>query len=210
MSEKEVSKIFYLHIPKTGGQTLATRLASAFDLDSVHLMADTLRFPQDVEKLSQLLREKRFIESHVAGRLLRDFSDRPILCTVREPVAQMLSSWRHIRRETTNRFHRAARTLRPRDFFDLFEDHFINRQTNYLQSALFEPMRQFIEREGYHRAVYSRLMSCVDRLRWLVPTESIDEFVDLWALETKRSVPNRRATINVAPVEKELDLDEAR
>ncbi len=38
----------------------------------------------------------------------------------------------------------------------------------------------------------------LDRIRWLVPTESIDEFVDLWVMETKRNVPNRDAMINVA------------
>ena len=59
--------MFYLHVPKTGGHTLATRLASAFDPDKVHMFQGDLEFPRDSEKLKTLLREKEFIESHVVG-----------------------------------------------------------------------------------------------------------------------------------------------
>ncbi len=45
--------MFYLHVPKTGGQTLATRLASAFDPDKVHVMQAELVFPGDVKKLTK-------------------------------------------------------------------------------------------------------------------------------------------------------------
>ena len=192
--------MFYLHVPKTGGQTLATRLASAFDLDKVHFMKDQLVFSKDIETLDTLLAEKHFIESHVAGMLLSKRENLPILCTVREPVSQMLSNWRHILREKSNQWHRAAVALRPGEFFDIFGDYFTDHQTTYILSS-FVPLHLFIERKGYHRAVYENFLGCVDRIRWLVPTESIDEFVGLWSLETKRNVPNRAAIINVAPAE---------
>jgi len=209
MNEPSLGKIFYLHIPKTGGQTLATRLASVFDPDKIHILQEELHFPKDVEKLSALVSEKDFIESHVGGAMLKDRHELDVLCTVREPVAQTLSNWRHIRREKSNAAHRASRMLRPGDFFDLFHDDFLNHQTRYLVSA-FVQLKGLIEWLGYYRAVNENFQNSLARIRWLVPTDSIDDFVDLWTLETKRNVPNRKTSINVAPPEKEADLEEAR
>jgi hypothetical protein len=192
--------MFYLHVPKTGGQTLAIRLASAFDPDKVHIFQETLEFPRDSEKLDRLLREKEFIESHVAGALLAEPIDHPILCTIREPVSQIVSNWRHIKREPASPWHRAALSLSPAEFFDHLGDYFANHQTNYVVSA-FARLRGMIDRIGYYRAFNQTLQSSVDRIRWLAPTDSIDEFVDLWSVENKRTVPNRRAAINIAPPE---------
>src|SRR5271166_2239116 len=210
MTERDLGKIFYLHIPKTGGQTLATRLASAFDPDRAHFLQDELHFPKGVDKLNALVGEKDFIESHVAGAMLKDQHELEVLCTVREPVAQALSNWRHIRREPTNRWHRAAHMLKPHVFFDLFGDDLMNPQTRYIVAAFVEPLRTLIETIGYYRAIHNNFQNCIDRIRWLVPTESIDDFVSLWTLETKRNVPNRTTTINIAPEEKGVDLDEVR
>jgi hypothetical protein len=196
----EREEMFYLHVPKTGGQTLATRLASAFDPDKVHMFQGNLEFPRDREKLGALLGQKEFIESHVTGAMLSEPIDRPILCTIREPIGQMVSNWRHIRRDSSNRWHRAALSLSAAEFFDNLGDYFTNHQTNYVISS-FVQLRDLIDRRGYYRALNHQLQSSVDRIRWLVPTESIDEFVDLWSAETKRQVPNRKATINVAPPE---------
>ncbi len=200
--------MFYLHIPKTGGQTLAHRLASAFAPDKVHMMQEELKYPGDMDKLTSLLREKEFVESHVAGAMLSDRADLQILCTVREPIGQTLSNWRHIRRDSSNRWHRAAHKLSPGKFFDLFGDDFLNHQTRYAISA-FVDLDQLIDRIGYFRAMNGNFQMSLDRIRWLVPTESIDEFVDLWLMETKRNVPNRDAMINVA-ADEGSDLNEAR
>ena len=192
--------MFYLHLPKTGGQTLATRLASAFDPDKVHMFQGDLEFPRDLEKLRTLLREKEFVKSHVAGAMLSVPIDRPILCTVREPVDQMVSNWLHIRREPRNRWHRAAVSLSPEEFFDNAGDDIVNHQANGLLSAFFA-IRDLTDSIGYYRAFNQHLQSGVDQIRWLVPTESIDEFVYLWSAETKRGVPNRTAMVNVATCE---------
>ena len=127
--------MFYLHVPKTGGQTLATRLASAFDPDKVHMFRGDLEFPRDREKLAALLGEKEFIESHVTGAMLSEPMDHPILCTIREPIGQMVSNWRHIRRDSSNRWHRAALSLSAAEFFDNLGDYFRNHQTNYVISS---------------------------------------------------------------------------
>ncbi len=196
--------MFYLHVPKTGGQTLATRLASAFDPDKVHMFQDDLEFPQDRDKLQTLLREKDFIESHVAGAMLSEPIDRPILCTIREPVSQMVSNWLDIRRNPDNRWHRAAVSLSPAEFFDNLGEDFKDHQTNYVLSA-FVDMRALTDSIGYYRAFNQHLQSGVDRIRWLVPTESIDAFLDLWSAETKRRVPNRTAMVNATPSKEDAD-----
>jgi hypothetical protein len=207
-TDLERQEMFYLHVPKTAGQTLATRLASAFDPDKVHMFQGELVFPRDREKLRALLGEKEFIESHVAGAMLSEPMDHPILCTIREPIGQMVSNWRHIRRDSSNRWHRGALSLSATEFFDNLGDYFTNHQTNYVISS-FVRLRALIDRLGYYRSLNQHLQSSVDRIRWLVPTESIDEFVALWSAETKRQVPNRKATINVAPPEAN-DQDGAR
>lgn len=200
----EREEMFYLHVPKTGGQTLATRLASAFDPDKVHMFQGDLEFPQDCDKLQTLLREKEFIESHVAGAMLSEPIDRPILCTIREPVSQMVSNWLDIRRNPDNRWHRAAVSLSPAEFFDNLGEDFKDHQTNYVLSA-FVDMRALTDSIGYYRAFNQHLQSGVDRIRWLVPTKSIDAFLDLWSAETKRRVPNRTAMVNVASSKEDVD-----
>ena len=69
-------------------------------------------------------------------------------------------------------------------------DDFMNHQTNCMLSA-FVHMRALTDSVGYYPAFNQHLQSGVDRIRWLVPTELIDEFLDLWSAETKRRVPNR-------------------
>jgi hypothetical protein len=190
--------MFYLHVPKTGGQTLGVRLASAFDPAKVHLMQGELVFPRDVQKLTQLIEEKQFIESHVAGAMLLDRPGLQVLCTVRDPVQQMISNWRHMRREPDSRWHRAVFALSADQFFENFGDYFRNHQTNYILSA-FAMMRGRIDQVGYYRALNEKFRESLERIRWLVPTESIDEFVNLWALESKRDVPNKTERVNIAP-----------
>ena len=200
--------MFYLHVPKTGGQTLATRLASAFDPDKVHVMQAELVFPGDVKKLTKLLAEKEFIESHVAGPMLMDRNELPVLCTVREPISQMVSNWRHIRRDPGNRWHRPATSLTAVQFFDNFGDYFTNHQSNYVLSA-FVYLRRLTDSIGYYRAYNETFQKSLDRIRWLIPTELIDEFLDLWSIETNRNVPSRSVSLNVA-LESSAEVAEAR
>lgn len=190
--------MFYLHIPKTGGQTLALRLASAFRREQSHFMQSEMRHPEDSEKLTELLKTRSFVESHVAGPLLQGRAGLNVLCTVRDPVAQMASNIRHILREPLNRWHRAANLLPIGEFLDRFGDFFQDHQTAYLISA-FLPLAREIHVRGRLHALSDHLYSSSELVRWLVPTESIDDFVALWSIETKRVVPNPTASLNHAP-----------
>ncbi|MGW5960193.1 hypothetical protein, partial [Methylorubrum thiocyanatum] len=76
--------IFYLHIPKTGGQTVATRIASAFRPNDVYILNEDIRYPEDAEKFTNITHRCKFIEAHIAGPLLSHFADLRIICTVRD------------------------------------------------------------------------------------------------------------------------------
>ena len=74
-------KILYHHIPKTGGQSLALRLASAFALGRSSYMAGDLSFPEGREKLRDLLTKKDFVEAHINGPVLDGFDELDVLVT---------------------------------------------------------------------------------------------------------------------------------
>ena len=190
--------LFYLHIPKTGGQTLASRLASAYPFGRAYCLHDGFTYPQDIAALRAVVLDHEFVETHVTGQLLMEVAVADVICTVRDPVGQIVSNYRHIRREPDRRLARAAQVLPPAEFFDRFGDFFTDRQACYLLSA-FVPLAEEMERTGHCQALMDHLQPSLDRVRWLVPTEAIDEFVPLWEAETGRRVTNSALSVNHAP-----------
>lgn len=196
--------MFYLHIPKTGGQTLARRLASAFPPGRAHLQEGQFTYPADCTALDQCLATHDFVEAHVTGQLLERRKVADLLVTVREPVAQIISNFRHIRREPDRRLSRAARELDPGTFFDHFGDFFADFQTRYLLSA-FLPLGIEEERRGFLPTAARHLPVVLERVRWLVPTDRIDDYVPLWEAETGRRAAERGYATNRAPAD-DVDL----
>lgn len=192
--------MFYLHIPKTGGQTLARRLASAFPPGRAHLQEEQFTYPADCTTLGQCLAGHDFVEAHVTGQLLEHRRIADLLVTVREPVAQIISNFRHIRREPDRRLSRAARELDPGTFLYHFRDFFADCQTRYLLSA-FLRLGLEEERRGFLPTVARHLPAVLDRVRWLVPTDRIDDFVPLWEVETGHRVAERGYATNRAPAD---------
>src|SRR5262245_55343969 len=123
--------LFFLHIPKTGGQTLATRLASAFLPERVHILKEDLRFPQDVALLKDLSGTRDFVESHVVGPILAENHNWQLLTVVRNPIDRLISSYRHILREPRDKLHRAAHQMKPLAFFKNYTDLLFNRQIRH-------------------------------------------------------------------------------
>lgn len=196
--------MFYLHIPKTGGQTLARRLASAFPPGRAHLQVGHFTYPTDCENFSRCLTTHDFVEAHITGELLGQRNLADLLVTVREPVAQIMSNYRHIRREPERRLSRAARELDPGSFFDHFGDFFTDFQSRYLLGA-FIPIAIEEQRRGFLACAVQHLPRLLDRIRWLVPTNRIDDFVPLWEAETGHRAAERAYATNHAP-EDEVDL----
>jgi hypothetical protein len=196
--------MFYLHIPKTGGQTLARRLASAFPSGRAHLQDGQFTCPADAPALAAALASHDFVEAHVTGELLQHHAPADLLVTVREPVSQIVSNYRHIRREPDRRLSRAARELSPDAFLDHFGDFFADFQSRYLLSA-FLPLELEQQRHGFWPTAAQHLPPILDRIRWLVPTDRIDAFVPLWEAETARRVAEPAYATNHAP-EDDVDL----
>jgi len=196
--------IFYLHIPKTGGQSLARRLASAFAPGRTHLRVDQFTYPADCAVFADCLMAHDFVEAHVAGQMLNGPAIADLLVTVREPVAQIMSNFRHIRREPERRLSRAARELAPGAFFDHFGDFFTDFQTRYLLSA-FIPLGLEEQRHGFWPCAARHLPPILERIRWLVPTDRIDAFVPLWESETGHRAAERGYATNHAPPD-DVDL----
>ena len=189
--------IFYLHIPKTGGLTLGLRFASAFLPDQVHVLQNGLHFPKELETLRLLAQTKEFVESHVSGPLLSQFNDFDLMVTVRDPVERIISHWRHALRDHNLAMHRPANKLNYSVFFEIFGDYYVDHQSRYFTGA-FTGIGEEIHRFGHYPALTKRLLELIDRVRWFVPTDKIDEFISLWSLETKRWVPNVTQRINVS------------
>jgi len=188
-------KIFYLHIPKTGGQTLAARISSAFPHSRSSIMSHDLVYPEGVQRLEYLLSNFDFVECHVTGQVLSIDIAADILVTIRSPIEQLISNYLHIKREPLNRLYRVANLYSPEQFFSEYGEFLKNHQSRYLVSAF----NGFSINEDRTAFLVSALYQSLNRVRWCVPTESIDEFLSLWSIENRTHVPNTQESINIAP-----------
>ena len=181
--------IFHLDIPSSGAVTLAVRLASAFLPVQTRIFDNALHFPEDVERLWSLASERKFVSSRVDGPLFSKINDLDLIITVRDPAEQILSYWRDLLRDPKHEMHSAAAKLRHRVFFSRFGDYYTNFQSTYFVGAFIDTSTE-VQRFGHYATLTKRLLECLDRVHWVVPTEKVDEFIGLWSLETKRWVPN--------------------
>lgn len=193
---------FYLHIPKTGGQTLASRLAGAFPVDRTRILRDEFK-PDGPVRLQDLAANHDFVEGHIAGGALLSVDGLRILTSVRHPVDQIVSHYRHVRREPLHPLHGPANGLSVRAFFEGYGASFTNHQAAYLVDPFFAPSVGIYTRP--RRLLFERLYAALDRIEWLVPTESIDEFTLLWGLEAGLSVPYASFSRNIAESTGEAD-----
>ena len=188
--------IFYLHIPKTGGQTLATRLSSAFPPTRVNIMREEFIFPDGKQTLEQFAQTMDFVEGHVTGPVLRELDALQLLVTIRNPVDQIVSAYGHILREPLNNLHRAAKDLPYDAFFDAFADNFRNFQSQCLIFSLFAKSWEE-EMNRSKSELIANLIPAIKRLEWLVPTEAIDEFTVLWEVQTRRIISEPSIKLNI-------------
>jgi hypothetical protein len=194
--------IYYLHIPKTGGQTLATRIAAAFPRDRSWILQGDIRSPN---QLRDLLREHDFIEGHASVGTLRGLDPAvDLMCTVRDPIAHVRSLFAHILREPRLRLHPPARALGFRGFAQHYGDHLFNMQAGSLVQV-FESRDLGYYREGHELWTLDRLAAAVRRVRWLVPTEQIDDFCLWWPIETGRPAVPGGSRVNVAAAAEQDD-----
>jgi hypothetical protein len=187
-------KIFFLHIPKTGGQTVATRLATAYPTSKADILGEDFNYPNGSNQLRAKFESCDFVERHISGPILENLDDIEVLTFIRDPVSQIVSSFLHIKREPRNPLSRAANKLSPQDFFERFGDFFYNRQASYLVGAYFAS-NDSIDRPSF---LMNRLHAAAEKTRWLVPTEYINDFIPLWCAENEKHISCENINVNVA------------
>lgn len=185
--------IYFLHIPKTAGQSLATRIGSAFPPGRAKILVPLVA---TAEELQDLVARYDMIGAHTAQNVL---AQRPpgmeLMVAVRDPVEQIVSLYRHIRRDPHNPLHAASVALPPRPFIERFAGHFFNFQARALVTAFCVPTPvDWIA--GEEAWLLRRLADAASGVRWLFPTERADEFCALWSVETKRPLGQPNATLN--------------
>jgi hypothetical protein len=198
--------LYLLHIPKTGGQTLATRLASAFPPGRTSIMQADIH---GAEELAALAASFDFFEGHPAGSVL---AKRPaglkVISAVRDPVEQVISHYRHILRAPALPLHKAAQALPPTAFMDRFSHVMFNFQSRCLIRAFHGASPQ--ERiRGEELWLLRHLEAVAEQVDRLLPTERIDEFCLLWSLETGRALRGTEARINEGRSD-EVDMEALR
>lgn len=188
-------KTFYLHIPKTGGQSLAQRIATLYPLGRSETLT-TDYSDGDTEKLRSAFNRFDFIESHANGGVLAGLSGIQIMASIRSPVDQIISHYRHLFQPDMPLWQRAVKALEPGTFFDTFSDFFTNFQSRCIVEAFYD--YESLSREiGATETLMRYLPPCLERIDWFVPSEKIDEFPELWALENKiQAFPRKLVRVN--------------
>ncbi|SFV34162.1 sulfotransferase family 2 domain-containing protein [Hyphomicrobium facile] len=190
--------LVHLHIQKTGGQTFGLRLATAFPPESVRYMEPDLSVSSDAETFKALLKSKQFISGHVHGHLLQGHTDLDIVCLAREPIAQIISYYQHIRREPAHLLYTALNKLSFSRALTLLDDRFFNFQARKLVGA-FHPLQERDLVKPLEHWLLPRLYESLDRIRWVAPTDHLDDMVDFISIELGLSSGGKRANINQAP-----------
>ena len=144
-NKRGTGKVCYIHIPKTGGQTLATRMAASFGRDASWVLRSNVN---NGRQLDQLLAQHDFVEAHMkVGALRRINPAVDLLCTVRHPVEHVKSMFKHLLREPRLRLHAPARQLGFAGFVEHYSDHLFNQQALSLVQA-FNPRDATFHRLG--------------------------------------------------------------
>lgn len=192
----ESPPLVFHHIPKTGGHTIATTLASAFPTGTTDIIGADITEGDGLITFRKLIEENKFIERHIFIPVFAENFDFPIdiLTAVRDPVQHIASNYFHILREPRSPLHKAVTSLKPREFFNDFGDHLSNRQVKFFNQAFFAK-----KIDNSFSKELDDLEKSIKKLKYLVPTEKINEFIHLWAIDN-HVVPNiNQKDLNKSP-----------
>jgi hypothetical protein len=119
------------------------------------------------------------------------------MTVVRDPVEQIISHYRHLLREPRNPLSKLATAMRPTAFLERFGAEMWNFQARCLVGAMRRP-----EIADHYRGTEFWLLRHLEmslaRLQWLVPSEKIDEFCLLWAIEEGRPLAQQNLRVNAS------------
>lgn len=192
-----MKKILHFHIPKTGGQTLSHRIAESLPLSKSWYMQGGISEDNYKEILEDQESDYIFLSAHVSGEALINQKNCDIVCLIRDPVDQIISNYAHIRREPENILYDLANNVPFSQLIASCPEWFCNVQSRYLVAALRgRSGKNVVETE--ERWLLSELIPASDLVKWLVPTENLDEFCFYLSIETGLLIDDGGRNLNIA------------
>lgn len=167
--------LVHLHLPKTGGQDLAFRIGSSFMNDEVSILNDIF----DTDDFNKIANGKSFVEGHFFCNALENYPPSRIICTVRNPIRQLISRYYHIKNNSRDFFYLPLVNLGYKRFFAEYKNEFINHQVKLFNLAL------GLNTGALPKFDLQSVNALVDDGINLVPTEYIDDFIQNFALLNK-------------------------
>lgn len=188
--------IFHFHIPKTAGQTLGQRLTDSVPPGKSWYMQGDID-AEKPETLDYIAKNMRVASAHVNGPAFAQEWRFDLLCIVRNPVQQIISHYRHVRREPAHPLHETSLNLSGPNFLTFCKEWFFNYQARYLVSG-------FVKRETHEhlesdaRWLARHLLPTMDRIRWWGVSEQLNEFCSAMPSSVGLSIRNFEENLNVA------------
>lgn len=114
---KSENFLLFMHIPKTGGQTLRGVIKKQYE------PTESFRCPFMEEKIAELPKDFRNRLKFIYGHFLfgtHEYFPKPFtyITLMRDPVDRFISAYYHILRVPTNRWHEKVKNLSLEEFID--------------------------------------------------------------------------------------------
>jgi len=190
--------ILHLHIPKTGGQTLARRFAASLPLDASWFMQGDITDQNYSTILDEIAAKRVFASAHVTGEVLVNENRFDLLCAVRDPVSHIISSINHILREPEHILHALAKNVSFERLLESCPEWFFNTQARYLAVALIGKGGLAPGDGMNERWLSSVAYQACDRIKWLFTSDKLDNFCGVLALETGLPISTDDFRVNVS------------
>lgn len=200
--------IFHLHIPKTGGQTFARRLASGVAPHCAWYMRGDIT-AENPAQLSEFATSMAVVSAHASPGSLIDEGRFRFIALARNPVDQIVSNYLHVLRDPANPFHDIFSNLSVEQSVDLCRGVFANFQSRSLVCAFVkaEPGETHLHED---RFLSRHLFAACERLSWLAPMEQMDELCMLLSLQSGADFTRAIDKVNAAPELRDERADQLR